>query len=284
MRCLLALLALVFLPAAHAEKNYKHVESFQEVEQVVAAEIAEHGAEHVMVVFDTDDTLLTSNSDLGGVSWFDWQNELLTKEPNSKYLVAKSFSGLLQAQLMLFERNQMKLTNQRIPVLLQAWADSGVSLLVETARGPSMKRVTEQHLLKNALEDKAKPGKTIFSVAGQNQLDFTDACQGIDLKRLAYTNGVFYVSGQDKGLALACLSQHGKLQMKSIVFVDDKSDNAKQMCSHLPDQQYDELNCLHFRQLTADQEHFLSDKARQLRASSEWEQLKQQAKFNQTSS
>ena len=61
-----------------------------------------YGAEHVLLVVDIDNTMLAMNRPLGSDQWFEWQDYLLKNEPDSPYLVADTFDGLLEVQGLLY--------------------------------------------------------------------------------------------------------------------------------------------------------------------------------------
>ena len=63
--------AALFLPVHASEKI--QIQSMTEVEQKVAELRRTHSAAEILLVFDIDNTLLTTEVDLGGDAWFLWQ-------------------------------------------------------------------------------------------------------------------------------------------------------------------------------------------------------------------
>ena len=112
---------------AGAEKS--SVSSFKAMEKVVES-FGAQGIPHTLVVMDDDDTLtMMPCSDpmdprrcqyLGGPAWFAWQQALLEKQPESRYLVANSFDDLLDVSALLFDLNRMAYTEGDVPSVLNA--------------------------------------------------------------------------------------------------------------------------------------------------------------------
>ena len=98
--CALAALVLSRGSAAPASE-LRPTDDFAEVAAAVDRYVDEFGAEHVLLALDIDNTVMSMDTDLGSDHWFEWQNYLLKNEPHSRFLVAKTFDGLLEVQGML---------------------------------------------------------------------------------------------------------------------------------------------------------------------------------------
>lgn len=178
--------------------------------------------EETLLVFDVDDTLLTMTQPLGGVAWWDWQYELLNKEPNSKQLFAHNFNDLLKTQSILFQLIKMQPTDQFVTSFVKESAKRGASLLILTARGHEFLDTTVQQLQANQFVD------------NKNQLLFQ--AHGILLKNnkllcgnfkhdVSYQQGISFLSGGDKGQALKCILNKANKKYHYILYVDDSKSN-----------------------------------------------------------
>ena len=200
-----------------------------------------------LLVFDNDDTISTmpcldeqTCQYLGGAAWFDWQDELLKHD--SPYRVAKDFSGLLAISGFIFNATGMQVTDPALPELLSELTDSGMRLIVETARGSDVVNATERQL--SALTGVDSQKLDMLSLVKGAALTFSDGdipslegpflpCAINGARPVTYRQGVMYLAGQNKGLMLKCLlrlytaNQDGReaMPIRNIVFVDDTPKN-----------------------------------------------------------
>ena len=101
--CLVAQLPFSLANAA----GIRTIDTFGPVVDKVEAYATEYGGDRVLLVADIDNTLLAMDRQLGSDQWFQWQEHLLEHEPQSPYLVADDFSGLLEVQGLLFATTRM---------------------------------------------------------------------------------------------------------------------------------------------------------------------------------
>src|SRR6476660_2126319 len=119
---------------------------FADVAKAVEGYAAKFGAEHVLLVMDIDNTVMSMDSDLGSDHWFEWQNYLLKNEPTSPHLVAKTFPDLLKAQGILYDRGKMHPTQPEEPKLIGDMQKQGVAAILLTSRGPEFREPTLREL------------------------------------------------------------------------------------------------------------------------------------------
>src|SRR3954453_9422101 len=119
---------------------------FVDVAITVDEYVKQFGAEHVLLVLDIDNTVMSMDDDLGSDHWFEWQNYLLTNEPDSPHLVARTFPGLLEAQGILYNRGHMHPTQPDEPDLISKKQKRGVATILLTSRGPEFRGPTEREL------------------------------------------------------------------------------------------------------------------------------------------
>src|SRR5262245_61872975 len=105
--------ALVLSAATAARASeLQATKDFADVADAANRYIDKYGAEHVLLALDIDNTVMSMDGDLGSDHWFEWQNYLLTNEPNSPLLVGKTFPELLKVQDLLYQRNHMHATQE----------------------------------------------------------------------------------------------------------------------------------------------------------------------------
>lgn len=207
---------------------------FADVANAVERYIAKYGAEHVLLVLDIDNTVMSMDSDLGSDHWFEWQNYLLTNEPASPHLVAKTFPELLKAQGILYDRGKMHPTQPEEPKLIGELQKKGVAAILLTSRGPEFRGPTIRELKRCGYDFNAS-ALPVRDVPDGEYLPYDPAhpeksnLSTEDLKNyklgtprpVLYTNGVFMTAGQHKGMMLMTLLKKSPRDIKAIVYVDD---------------------------------------------------------------
>jgi hypothetical protein len=207
---------------------------FADVAKTVEGYAAKYGAEHVLLALDIDNTVMSMDSDLGSDHWFEWQNYLLTNEPTSPHLVAKTFPELLKAQGILYDRGKMHPTQPEEPKLIGDLQKQGVLAILVTSRGPEFRGPTIRELKRCGYDFKAS-ALPVGDVSDGEYLPFDPAhpdksnLSAEDLKNyklgiprpVLYTNGVFMTAGQHKGMMLMTLLKKSPRDIKAIVYVDD---------------------------------------------------------------
>lgn len=176
--------------------------------------------EDVLVIFDMDNTLLTMDSALGSVAWYDWQ-EKMADTPDCQ---PGELSNRFAAQGLLYFLGSMSAVQSDTAAIVNGLQQARHPVLVLTARGPDYYLETLRELARNDLA---------FSPLaqlppGQNALAYT-------LERAArYQQGVLMVSGQNKGEMLLDLYARLDLPLPAaVVMADDGKDNLEDMQASL---------------------------------------------------
>ncbi|MBI9089182.1 MAG: DUF2608 domain-containing protein [Desulfobacterium sp.] len=275
MRYILRLFLSTFLfiscSISYADTSKSQVGSFLELKNIVL-EINEPQA--TLVVMDDDDTLTmmrclndvepSSCQYLGGPAWYEWQSGLLGSK--SFYRVAKDQDELLKISALLFAMNKMDYTEDDIGSILNRLSDSGVRLLVETARSGSNLSATEMQL-----DDLKVPGSSYGSfldmirsnslfMRAMNSPSLPSPFTPCDIpgsREVSYQQGVMYVAGQNKGIMLICLlsyyendnSGNTSLPIKNIVFIDDTQKNVDDVYNAFKNSTRYQVKALHYTAL-----------------------------------
>lgn len=230
--CALAALVLSCrLPACASE--VRATKDFADIAAAVNRFVDQFGAEHVLLVLDIDNTLMSMNNDLGSDHWFEWQRYLLENEPKSNFLVADTFDGLLEVQGTLYRHGHMHPTQPDLPAIIAKLQGRGIATIILTSRGPEFRVYTERELKRckydigaTALPVNMTSGTYLAYDPAKPEQDGLTAkeIELFDLQSprpVSYANGVFMTAGQHKGIMLLTLLQHSPRDIQAIVYVDD---------------------------------------------------------------
>jgi len=215
------------------------------IEETVAELSQRHGADKVLVVFDIDNTLLTSVPDFGSDAWFKWQDAIRQRPGCEGDRVAEDFDGLLDVQYLAYSIGKMRPTQADTAAVIRSLADADHGVMALTARGPEIRSPTVRELGRNGVvfptAPPCRPGsteqpslcaerglisaRTILAVAQEVLSAREREMLGAAPRQISYADGVMMVSGQDKGLMLRMLLASSPIGYEAIVFVDDGADN-----------------------------------------------------------
>jgi Protein of unknown function (DUF2608) len=236
--CALLALSWSILPAALLAGEVRTTADLKDVAEVVDHYVKQYGAEHVLLIADVDNTMLAMDQPLGSDQWFTWQQDLLTKDPGSPYLVAHDFPGLLKAQGLMYELGRMHPPQRDAPAVIRRLQDQGIFTLVLTSRGDEFRDATERELSRNgfdfnrsALSVKDVPGGVFLpydlehpAAAGFTPDEVTAFQLGTP-RPVSYAGGIYMTAGQNKGAMFLVLLPHVLPEVKAVVYVDDSQKN-----------------------------------------------------------
>lgn len=220
-----------FLQSQASEKV--QIQSMSAVAAKVAQLRTQYAPEQILVVFDIDNTLLTTTIDLGGDAWFLWQEEKL-KNNDTQDLVAPNFAGLLEVQGYLYALGKMTPPETMTPQMMRSFQEQGHPVFMLTSRGAEYTSFTQRELARNGYAaDLTAPGPQggfagrflPYNIQQPEQSCLTQQeVKDWGLKAAlpsSYNEGVFYTSGQHKGAMLRALLCRIHKNYAAIVFVDD---------------------------------------------------------------
>jgi hypothetical protein len=233
--------------------------SFAEIAKHVSRVNAKYQAENVLIVLDIDNTLLTSTTDLGGDIWYQWQAGRLPLKPTPAQQVHCLYEDAIG---LLYELNPMQLTEKNLPQTIADWQASGNTVLAITARAPKYRAATEREL-------------------ARKNIHFSDQ-QGLlwhaqfQARPLSYQQGIFMISGLNKGVMLEYLLNKIRRNFAAIIFVDDTYKNIQAVEKRFALKQNVETICFHYTKVAEDrkQRHgavLTQAQAQQMHA--DWQQL-----------
>lgn len=183
------------------------------IEDVIRQQDIKYRPENVLLVFDIDNTLLTSGTKLGGDIWYQWQTDKLPNKPAAGEKVPCLYDNAIT---LLYELGPMNLTEPQVPALLHQWQQKH-TVFALTSRSQDTQSSTLRELKRHDLD---------FSVSPLAEAGTTVPFEKGRLKRSwLYTQGILFSSGQDKGMVIDFLLNKTGRHFKSIVFVDDGAAN-----------------------------------------------------------
>lgn len=218
-------------------------DNYKEVTNIILQNDKRYSAEKTLLVFDIDNTLLTSGTRLGGDIWYQWQTGKLAIKPSAEEKVPCLYENAIT---MLYELSPMQLTEPQLPKLMAQWQQKHTTFAL-TSRAPDTEYATLRELNRNGINFSTSS----LTVKGEKMpLD-----ERGKLKRSwRYTNGVFFSSGQDKGQILDFLLNKTGQQYDAIIFVDDSISNIEAMKKMLASDKYAQVNSsiIHYTKVEAD--------------------------------
>ena len=239
-----AVVCATFGSLSYADSVLVNADNYSELQQQVESL---KDPSHTLVVLDDDNTLTTlpcpdaknlgTCQYLGGTAWGIWQGSLPS---NSPLKVAPTNDQIYKINNLLFAMSQSVYTEPDVPSVLQNLTNSGVKIVIETARDPSMVTGTESELsllktpdnnsLLNFINQHALDSADADAKAGANAPGVYTPCNDSSHRKVRYEDGVYYLAGQNKGVMLNCLFQDLNLSTANpaithIVFMDDTLSN-----------------------------------------------------------
>ena len=256
--CALAALVLAgWSPVRGAE--LRPTKQFADVADAVKRYVHEHGAQHVLLVLDIDNTIMAMNQDLGSDHWFEWQSFLLEQEPESPYLVADTFDRLLEVQGILYNLGRMHPPQPEQPAIIAELQALGVWTIILTSRGPEFRVATERELARcgynlaaTALPVPGVPGCSYLAFDPENPERDGLTARELEMFKLqeprpvSYQNGIFMTAGQHKGIMLLTLLHQSDREIRAIVYVDDNVRHVGNVFSAAVDRRL-EISSFHYQ-------------------------------------
>lgn len=229
-----------------------------------------------LFVFDLDDTLFTTFDPLGSVGWWDWQKGLLKNDAGNPMLFTQSYEELIRIQGILYSMIAMKPTDEYAPQFVKRHAGGKSRLLALTARGIDVEEATKDSLIETGYSENHE---TLFAQHGASlnngQVSSAGPLDCNQLDRAIYLrDGILFSAGQNKGEVLACLLKQTREKFTEIVFVDDTLKNNQDVESTFKNLSGLEIINVHFTKELGKEAGFLDDRAQQLRAYQQWQNIK----------
>ena len=188
--------------------------SFSTVNEAVENLSESYGTDEILIILDIDNTLLTSNIDLGGDIWYQWQTDQLTIKPTPEQKVSCLFTDAIG---LLYELGPMDLIEQQVPQYIRSWQSAGHEVFALTSRAPDNRSATTRELAVHSIDFTRSPltsrNNDMPVMSGQLSSPYS------------YIDGIMMTTGMNKGEMLQFLLNQTHRQFKAVVFVDDSESN-----------------------------------------------------------
>jgi hypothetical protein len=184
-----------------------------------------------LIVFDIDNTLLASDTDLGSEQWFEWQKTLM-KNPGFDYgQIRESWDSFFLFVDRLNSTLKMHPVDPAWVNIVKDLQKKHYRVIVETSRSWKTQLGTERQFQENGF-DFSNSAISKASVNLQSGLLKFTGQEVIDLKLgevrpTSFEKGVYYTEGQHKGAFLRKLlvDLNQDSNFKDIVFIDNDYAN-----------------------------------------------------------
>lgn len=259
---------------ALASSTVYQTNRYAEIKKIYDTRLAHYS--DTLLVFDIDDTLLTSTSPLASTAFWEWQAGLIKQDSHSQDRLAKDIAHLLNIEAKLFSNDPFVVTDEELGPFIKHAVVQGAHTLLLTARSPEFEPQTNRHLDKPQFILGANQG--LFKKKGisfnnhQSSSRGNFHCSGLS-RPVAYDKGVMYVTGQNKGKSLNCLLRHSKKQYRHILFVDDTYKNIKDMSAYYQGKKGYTVVSVWFTKENAKEFNFLHSVSKQHKALMAWQGL-----------
>ena len=217
--------SLIVAHKIHADTIlYEEVEHLSEVEQVITQHVKSNPG-NVLVVFDIDDTLLTSCRFFGGDTWYNWQiGREISHEDGSKVMIKErnKMSCIFAKLGTLYELGLYHATELKAAEII-ARLQEQYDVIALTSRSPDYRAGTEREMQRagfNMGRDHLLAEGTAFAYR------FDD---GRNKRPITFQNGIVMSTGLNKGRVLTDLLRRTNRGYSAIFFIDDSRTNIVNM-------------------------------------------------------
>jgi hypothetical protein len=230
-------------PAADLPIKKQDVDSFKPVAADVAKLNEQYGVDNVLVVLDIDNTLLTTDVDLGGDIWYQWQRGKLAVKPANDDKVSCLFADNIG---LLYELGTMHLTEEDLPRVIKNWQTGGNTVFALTSRAPQYRAATERELGRAGIEFES----SALAPAGEESPVYREMLE----REYSYMTGIMMTTGMNKGDMLNLILEKTDRHFEAIVFVDDSSKNVMDVFNKFQDRKDINTNIYHYVKVEEERE------------------------------
>ena len=201
-------------------KIYKDVKSYRVIDQVITHLNHIFGKNHVLVVLDLDNTVMTSETNLGSDAWYNLQKDKLVQSKKNNKPDSQMVKCLYEDAIgLLYELGTQKLVEQNLDKRIKKWQSLN-TVIALTSRAPRYRGATERELFFNNVDFSKNP--LVKSNEEQLIFRFNDPASK---RKISYIGGIMMTSGLNKGKMLQKILDYSGKKYKAIIFVDDSNKN-----------------------------------------------------------
>lgn len=203
---------------------YEDVKELSEVKRAIEQHVQSDPG-NVLVVFDIDDTLLSSRRFFGGDTWYNWQlGREVSHEDGSKVVIKErnKISCIFAKLGTLYELGQYHATEPKAAEFI-ARLQERYDVIALTSRSPDYRAGTERELQRAGF-DMARDHLLVEDTAFAYRFD-----DGRSKRPVTFQNGIVMSTGLNKGKVLTDLLKRTNREYSAIFFIDDSRTNIVNM-------------------------------------------------------
>lgn len=238
----ISLFCLSFSLQVTANIQKKDIDSFKEVAQSVQAQNKLHGSDNVLVILDIDNNILTSESDIGGDIWYQWQTGKLEVKATELQKVDCLFQDSIG---LLYELSTMRLIEKEVPSIIDNWQKEGNIVIALTSRSPLYRTATERELTRAGIGF----NKSALKIKGQYK---APVFREILKRPTSYMKGILMTTGQNKGAMIKYLLAKTNQKFDAIIFVDDTQKNVDNVYNAFKNNKDTDMYIFHYTKVEQD--------------------------------
>lgn len=245
MKKLITFFAAYVVLTSTAQVSIDTTDKFSDVKNYVDLLLEQNDKSEILIVLDIDNTILTSQTDLGGDIWYQWQTDALDIKPTADQKIGDQIFDVVG---ILYELGTMQLTDPVVKNHIDSWQEKGIATFALTSRAHNARGATERELDKRDIRfNKTALGK----LSGDTIILFK---QG--KKYVSYINGIMMTTGIDKGVMLDTLMYMTKTKesFKHIIFVDDTRKNVINVKNRFEDKHSIHVKIFYYTKIESDRE------------------------------
>jgi len=245
MKKLITFFAAYVVLTSTAQVSIDTTDKFSDVKNYVDLLLEQNDKSEILIVLDIDNTILTSQTDLGGDIWYQWQTDALDIKPTADQKIGDQIFDVVG---ILYELGTMELTDPVVKNHIDSWQEKGIATFALTSRAHNARGATERELDKRDIRfNKTALGK----LSGDTIILFK---QG--KKYVSYINGIMMTTGIDKGVMLDTLMYMTKTKesFKHIIFVDDTRKNVINVKNRFEDKHSIHVKIFYYTKIESDRE------------------------------
>lgn len=194
-RFFILLLLLIFSKGLSSE--IIEIKSMEEIQPYID--------DDTLVVLDIDNTLLMTKQMLGGDQWFE---HMLKKYLSEEFSITESIAKALPLYMEIQNATEVVPVEAVVPALIHKLQKKGNLVIGLTARGTALAYKTAEQLASIGIHLNKNPPYSQLGLSSHFPLN--------------YVEGILFVTRHHKGDYLFALAAELGLEIKKIVFVDDK--------------------------------------------------------------
>lgn len=216
-------------------------DSYSDIEKSIES-ILKKSPKDTLIIFDIDNTILTSSKDLGGDVWYQWQTGKLDIKASKEQKVTNLYGDAIY---LLYTLLPMNLIDEKIPSLIEKWQNES-TVFALSSRAPENMFSTTRELKKYNIDFSKSPlrnkGEEINPVFIEKYLG----------RNMAYIDGIALTTGLNKGKVIDYLLEKTKKEYKNIIFIDDSEKNVTNVEKEFTDNEKVNMDIFYYTKIVDD--------------------------------